>query len=103
MPDLIVQHVEGLLMERIRTLARERQCSSNDVVLSALRHGLGISVAQQYSESEREPAGLNAVDGQWEAAEQTVFQDALRALARTRATQLAPETIGYDEPASGAE
>lgn len=103
MPELIVQYVDNLLIERIRALARERHCSNNDVVLAALRHGLGISIAQQYSESRREPEALSTLDGHWEAAEQAVFEDALQALAQTRATQLAPETIRYDEPVRGAE
>lgn len=102
-PELIVQYVDSLLIERIRSLARERHCSSNDVILAALRRGLGVSVAQQYSETRREPQTLNALQGNWEAAEQAVFEDALNALAQTRATQLAPESIRYEEPIRGAE
>ncbi|MGP1665673.1 MAG: hypothetical protein ACTS5I_07145 [Rhodanobacter sp.] len=103
MPKLIVQYVDSLFIERIQMLARERCCSNNDVVLGALRRGLGISSAQQYSEGRHEPQALNALNGDWEAAEQAIFDDALQALAQTRATQLAPETIGYDEPVRGAE
>lgn len=102
-PDMILQHVDSLLTERIRALARERQCTINDVMLNALRHGLGISAAQGFSESLRDPEALAVLEGQWEAAEQGVFQEALRALAQTRPTQLAPERIRYDEPAAGAE
>ena len=103
MPDMIVHYVDGLLAERIRALAKLRQCSINDVMLDALRSGLGMSVAQQYSESLRNPNTVAVLDGQWEAAERGVFQEALLALARTRPTQLAPESIRYDEPGSGAE
>ncbi|KRE86262.1 hypothetical protein ASG75_11625 [Rhodanobacter sp. Soil772] len=103
MPDMILQYVDSLLTERIRALARERQCSVNDVMLHALRNGLGISAAQHFSESLRDPEALAVLEGQWEAAEQGVFQEALRALAQTRPTQLAPERIRYDEPAAGAE
>ena len=46
---------------------------------------------------------LTVLEGQWEAAEQGVFQEALRALAQTRPTQLAPERIRYGEPAAGPE
>ena len=103
MPDMILQHIDSLLVERIRSLARDRQCSINDVMLHALRCGLGISAAQQFSESLRDPDALAVLDGDWEAAEQGVFQEALRALAQTRPTQLAPESIGYAGRAGGAE
>ena len=104
MPDMILQHVDSLLVERIRSLARERQCPVNDVMLHALRNGLGISAAQQFSESLHEPEMLAVLDDHWEAAEQGVFQEALCALVQTQPTQLAPESIRYGEPApSGAE
>lgn len=103
MPDMILQHVDTLLVERIHSLARDRQCAVNDVILHALRNGLGISAAQQLSETLREPQALTEFGGQWEAEEAGVFQEALRALAQTRATQLAPENIRERESAAGAE
>ena len=103
MPDMVLQHVDSLLVERIRSLARDRQCSINEIMLHALRSGLGISAAQQFSESLRDPEALTVLEGQWEAAEQGAFQEALRALAQTRPTQLAPESIGYAGRTVGAE
>ncbi len=102
MPDLIVQHVDGLLAERIKALARHRQCSVNDVLLEALRHGLGVAAAQQRSENLLDPHSLRVPDGRWEAAERGVFQEALQALADTRPTQLAPASNRYEEPDPGA-
>lgn len=100
---MILQHVDSLLTERIRALAKHRRCSVNDVMLQALRSGLGLSVAHQFSESQLDPDEFGMLDGHWEDAEQGVFQEALRALARTEPTQFAPERIRYDEPAAGAE
>jgi ribosome biogenesis protein Tsr3 len=100
---MILQHVDSLLAERIKARARARQCSINEVMLHALRNGLGLSAEQHFSENLRDPEALTALDGDWEAAEQGVFQEALRALAQTRPTQLAPESINYGEAASGAE
>jgi hypothetical protein len=96
-PDMVLQYVDSLLAERIKALARERQCTVNDVMLHALRNGLGISAAQQFSESLRDPDALTRLEGDWEAAERGVFQEALHALAQTRPTQLAPENIRYEE------
>ena len=104
MPDMIVQHVDGLLAERIKALAKHRQCSVNDVLLEDLRHGLGMSAAQQQSsESLRDRRSLRALDGHWAAAERGVFQEALQALADTRPDQLAPESNRYGEPGPDAE
>jgi hypothetical protein len=100
-PDMILQHVDSLLAERVKALARDRQCSINDVLLHALRNGLGMSPAQQLSETLRE--SQTELDGQWEALEQGVFQEALHALAQTRPTQLAPENIRYVATTTGAE
>lgn len=95
MPDMIVQHVDGLLAERIKALAKHRQCSVNDVLLQALRNGLGMAAAQQHSENLRDPCTLKVLDGNWEAAERGVFEEALQALTETRPTQLAPERNRY--------
>ena len=98
MPDMVVQHVEGLLVERIKSLAKERQCSVNDVLLNALRNGLGMSAAQEFSESLRDPQALTVLSGHWDSEEKMAFQEALQALAKTRPTQLAPESIRSDDP-----
>jgi hypothetical protein len=100
---MILQHVDTLLAERIKSLARERQWSINDVLLYALRNGLGISAAQQFSETLRDPQALTVLGGHWEAEERGVFQEALCALAQARPTQLAPENIRVGESAVGAE
>ncbi len=96
MTDVILQHVDSLLLERVKTLAKERQCSINDVLLQALRNGLGISAAQQFSETQRDPEALTALGGHWDAAETGVFKEALCALAQAPATQFAPESIRVD-------
>jgi hypothetical protein len=100
---MILQHVDSLLAERVRALARDRQWSVNDVLLYALRNGLGLSAAQQFSETRRDPAALIHADDHWEAAEQGAFQEALRALAQTHPTQLAPERIRSAGSGSAAE
>ncbi|MEO5810894.1 MAG: hypothetical protein ABIU96_01610 [Rhodanobacter sp.] len=102
-PDMIVQHVDAQVVERIKALARHRQCSVNDVLLQALRSGLGMAGAQQHSENLVDSHELRVLDGHWEAAERGVFQEALQALADTSPTQLAPESIRYKGPDPDAE
>ncbi|TAL74455.1 MAG: hypothetical protein EPN56_02675 [Rhodanobacter sp.] len=101
MPDMVVQYVDTQLVERIRLLANERQCSMNEVMLFALRRGVGLSTAPQFSESHCDPATLDIRDGGWGAAEQGAFREALRALAQTQPTQFAPEAMGVQAAAGG--
>ncbi len=102
MPDMIVQHIDVRLLERIKAQARDRQCSVNEVMLEALRNGLGMSASQQHSETLRDPS-LNLRDGEWEAAEHGAFQEAVRALAKTSPTQLSPDSIRAGEAETDAE
>lgn len=101
MTDVLVEYVDNVLLERIRGLAKERQCSINEVMLHALRCGLGISSAKRLSESHR--TGLGETSTDWADDEQGAFHEALQALARTRPTQFAPEVIGHTAEAGGAE
>jgi hypothetical protein len=101
--DVLVQHVDPLLVERIKTLAKERGCAINEVLLRALRNGLGMSAADELSETVREPEELTQLSGHWDAQERGVFQEALHALARAPATQLAPESIRVDAAGRGAK
>ncbi|HEY8682813.1 MAG TPA: hypothetical protein VIM06_06535 [Rhodanobacter sp.] len=100
---MILQYVDSLLAERIKSLAKERQWSINDVLLHALRNGLGMSAAQEFSETLRDPEAPTVLNGHWEAEEKTVFAEALHALARTRPTQLAPENTRCTASMAGAE
>lgn len=102
MPDVILQHVDSLLVERIKSLAKERQCTINDVMLDALRNGLGTSAPQEFSENLRDPQTLLVLGDHWEADERGIFEEALHALVQTPATQLAPENTRDDESEDGA-
>lgn len=103
MPNILVQNVEGVLAERIYSLAKERQWSLNKVMLHALRNGLGMSAAEEFSETSRDSDTVALLAGHWEAAEAGAFQEALNALARAPATQLSPERIRAEGSDFGAE
>jgi hypothetical protein len=91
MPDIMIRHIDRLMAERIKVLAKERQWSINDVVLQALRRGLGVSENNGLlAEHSRESGELTAPSGQWDASEQAAFQEAMQALAVARSEQLAP-------------
>lgn len=91
MPDIMIRHIDRLMAERIKVLAKERQWSTNDVVLQALRHGLGVSESGGLlAENARESCELAIPGGQWDASEQAAFQEAMQALSIARSEQLAP-------------
>jgi len=89
MPDFVIRHIDSLLAERILALARDRQWSVNDVVLGALRRGLGMSLPGTATSSST----LQAVDGlpedHWDAQETAAFQAAMQALALAEPPALA--------------
>lgn len=90
MPDIMIRHVDRLTVERIKMVAKERQWSVNDVLLQALRHGLGISESSVIlAENSRESKELSTPANEWDAREQAAFQDAMQALAVARGEQLA--------------
>lgn len=103
MPDMILQHVDSLLAERIRSLAKDRRWSINEVLLHALRRGLGMATTKSFNETTCESQTLQMLDEHWGSAEHGAFQEAMRALAQTRPTQLAPENIRGCVPSDGAE
>ena len=42
MPDILVRNIDEAIAERIKTLARERNWSINEVIVHILRHSLGL-------------------------------------------------------------
>lgn len=88
MPDLMIRHIDRLMAERIKLLAKTRQWSINDVVLQALRQGLGVSEGNLLAETALDPNDLSFA-GNLNANERAAFQEAMQALAMARPEQLA--------------
>jgi hypothetical protein len=87
MPDIVVRHIDDAMAERVKTLARERKWSINEVILHALRYGLGLN-GDPFGEHEREFRSIARLGGTWDADEAAAFQEALDALAATEPEQL---------------
>ena len=88
MPDLMIRHIDRLMADRIKLLAKARQWSINDVVLQALRQGLGVAESGSLAENALESNDLTFA-GNWDASERAAFQEAVQALAMARPEQLA--------------
>lgn len=97
-PDLVVRHIDNLMVERIKALAKARRWSINDVVLHALRHGLGLADgAQPFTENLIDVDAV-VLGGHWDAAERAAFHEAIQALSVAPPGQLAGVGIeGFDD------
>lgn len=99
MPDLVVRHIDNLMAERIKRLAKERRWSINDVVLHALRHGLGMAEGAGALAETLLDTDTVVLSGHWDAAERAVFHEAVQALSVAPASQLVGSiTAGGGEP-----
>jgi hypothetical protein len=78
-PDILVRHIDEATAERIKAIARERQWSINEVVLHALRHGLGLAGEDA---TRRELHDIATLSGTWESSETAAFRAALEAFER---------------------
>lgn len=94
MPDLVVRHIDTFMAERIKTLAKDRQWSINDVVLQALRHGLGMSESTHPFAETLLDADSVVLSGHWEADERAAFHEALQALSVAPASTLTAAAAG---------
>lgn len=83
MPDVLVRHIDDAMAERIKTLARERKWSINEVILHALRFGLGLSGEELAQREFTDPRDVARLAGTWSANEARAFDDALAALTGT--------------------
>jgi hypothetical protein len=91
-PDIVVRHIDDAMVERIKQIARERKWSINDVVLHAMRNGLGLG--GDTLGSEREHRSIANLAGTWKAAETAAFEEALDAMASVPEGQLARKDAG---------
>lgn len=87
MPDIVVRQIDEALAERIKELALVRNWSINDVILHALRHGLGQAASDPFTGREIELGRRMGVG--LDAGEDQAFADALAALADVPAGQFA--------------
>ncbi|MBA2080014.1 MAG: hypothetical protein BGP10_00085 [Rhodanobacter sp. 68-29] len=90
MPDFTIRNVDHLLAERIQAFAKHQQWTVNEVLLHALRRGLGAAELGAQAETQVDAGEFAAQTGAWNAAEQAVFRETALALSVARSDQLAP-------------
>ncbi|MDX2298199.1 MAG: hypothetical protein NW204_00585 [Xanthomonadaceae bacterium] len=76
MADILLRDVDNGMVERVKQIARERGWPIHDVLLHALKQGLGIIEP----EPPKEPGDIARLAGSFEDTETRAFDEALRAL-----------------------
>ena len=94
MPDLLVRGIDSAMAERIKTLARERNWSINDVILNVLKQGLGLAGGAPGAARTHQDIAVMA--GTWDASEAAAFRAAVEAFE-----QIPEEPEPYDKRTKG--
>lgn len=94
-PDIVVRNIDDTMVERVKEIARNRKWSINDVILHALRSGLGMG--NESLGNEREFHSIATLGGTWHADETAAFEEALDALVAAPEGQLARKKPDGDE------
>ena len=76
MADILLRDVDIGMVERIKEIARERDWPIHDVLVHALKQGLGIIEP----EPAKVPGDIARLAGSFEDTETRAFDEALRAL-----------------------
>ncbi|HSX61036.1 MAG TPA: hypothetical protein VLF18_12605 [Tahibacter sp.] len=95
MPDILVRHIDDILADRIKEIAREHQWSINEAILFALRRGVGLTGEDMH----RELHDIAMLSGTWESTETAAFRAALEAFERVSGKPLfTDDAIENQEP-----
>jgi hypothetical protein len=78
-PDILVRQIDDVIAERIKTLARERNWSINEVIVHILRHSLGLGGEDIV---RREIHDVAVLAGTWGPGESSAFRKALEAFEK---------------------
>ncbi len=85
MPDILVRNIDDAIAERIKTLARERNWSINEVIVHLLRHRVGLG-GEEFG--HREIHDVAQLAGTWDPKESAAFRTALEAFEKVEGKPL---------------
>jgi hypothetical protein len=94
-PDILLRNIDESVAERIKSIARERNWSINDVILHILKHSLGFGGDDM---THREIHDVATLTGTWDAGESAAFRTALEAFERIDGKPLFVETKPAQPP-----
>jgi len=76
-PDFLLRGIDNGLAERIKSIARERNWSINDVILNLVRTGLGEANGEEFTSTGS--GDIAHLAGTWGPDESAAFRQALEA------------------------
>jgi len=80
-PDILVRNIDEAVAERIKTIARERNWSINEVIIYVLRHSLGFG-GEDIMRRDRDVHDVAVLAGTWDPRESAAFRTALEAFEK---------------------
>ncbi len=100
-PDILVRHIDDVLADHIKEIARAHQWTINEAILYALRRGVGLETEDG---ARRELHDIAMLSGTWESTETAAFRAALDAFERVAGRPLFTEgAAGGGDETSGQE
>jgi hypothetical protein len=96
-PDILVRNIDDATAERIKTIARERNWSINDVIVHVLRHSLGLG-GEDVMRRDRDIHDVAVLAGTWDPKESAAFRTALEAFEKVDG-----KPLFVDTPKSGGQ
>ena len=96
MPDILVRNIDDATAERIKSIARERNWSINEVIVYILRHSLGFG-GEDIVKRDRDIHDVAVLAGTWDPKETAAFRTALEAFEQVDSPPL------FVEPAKRPE
>lgn len=79
MPDLLIQNVDNVTLERLTSVANERGWSVNDACVRALRYALGLTIEPLIGRDRQDIATMRGV---WNQLENQAFSEAMDAFRK---------------------
>ncbi len=100
MSEILLQQVDDALLARLRTVARQRECSLDELIVATLRQAFAIPAHPWAPESENDAIGLVATH--WDAEEAALLREAAQAFDEIpKSETVVPDSSNeWDKPLS---
>lgn len=94
MPDFLLRGIDNAVAERVKSIARDRNWSINDVILHLVKQSLGMT-EEDIAGGDPRHQDIATLAGTWDPAESAAFRAALEAFESLPEEEpLAPRTAG---------
>lgn len=74
MADILLQQIDDALLERLRGVAQQRECSLNELIVATLRHAFAVPAV-----NTPESDAIGMVATHWDAEEAALLREAAQA------------------------